>query len=417
MQIPTFRAGMAAASLGRPENSFQLGANRIWKNSFKKVEIAVQSLGATRADAGIILQLNARTIYAGHVRTPEEPWPHLVYSQGFLGSLLQNSPLAPPLNTIESATLSIKAKRLLYLVGQNSTQFNTAQAAILITAQYLGEGPAYGSHLIYFVVPVQDSRYPSTAAMRPVRETGSTHRLIFPVLGGNVAEQYLRFIQGLQSEITVDILPYIDQAIRMDREGSQQYGIAPRASFGLPVGEDNSNFRITGTSVTLEIPGLYDLGVKFQDLSLKLKLKAYFPFTVENDFQGWTLSNVLLPRVAEGLLRFNVAAGVNPTMISPPIFISADRFKTLRIRMANRNVAPQGPSVLRIFWSRRDAGANGFAQSRSQAIQIGSGGGWNDYRIDLTGNPEWTGLVDKIRIDPVNVGSGMPIGIDEIQFE
>ena len=127
-------------------------------------------------------------------------------------------------------------------------------------------------------------------------------------------------------------------------------------------------------------------------------------FTTPDDPLGWSPAHDLgEPTVAGGILKMSITGG-DPYFTSPPFGVLAEKATGFAMRI--RCTKPGG----QIFWAT-DVGG-GFAPARSAEFSFPADGQFHDVTIDLTGQPEWKGNVQGLRID-FNDGPG---GTAELQW-
>lgn len=75
---------------------------------------------------------------------------------------------------------------------------------------------------------------------------------------------------------------------------------------------------------------------------------------------------------------------------------------------ANPLVATTG----QLFWSTVE---QSLGEEASVQFAVPLDGRWHEYVLDLQGHPAWRGVVDRLRLDPVEV-AGVKIEIDEVRL-
>ncbi|MEM1332596.1 MAG: hypothetical protein AAGG08_03975 [Actinomycetota bacterium] len=126
---------------------------------------------------------------------------------------------------------------------------------------------------------------------------------------------------------------------------------------------------------------------------------------------GWTARFDVEPlTVADGALQFTTT-GDDPHFQSGAIVVPSE-FDVLTIRMR----LPEGlTSFGELFWvTDLDGELDG---DKYEDFNVDGTGEFEDIRIDLSTNPEWTGTIRSIRIDPVVSGTDVVGQIDRIWFE
>ena len=154
-----------------------------------------------------------------------------------------------------------------------------------------------------------------------------------------------------------------------------------------------------------------------------LKLPSTDTWRFDSDNEGWTTANI-------GEVRNDCGAFVgttttaDPTMTSPITYLECKRYAKAKIRMLASAHAPKipagGPDVNppteatgQLLWSTTDHVMNGEA---SVTFKVHLDNKWHEYEIDLASNPNWKGVTDRLRFDPVDM-AGVDISVDEIVIE
>lgn len=98
-------------------------------------------------------------------------------------------------------------------------------------------------------------------------------------------------------------------------------------------------------------------------------------------------------------------------MTSPVTYLDCSKYAKARIRMiASAPTATEATG--QFFWSTTE---HGVGEERSVSFKVQLDGKWRDYELDLKSNPNWKGLTDRLRLDPVNL-AGVEISVDEIRL-
>jgi len=79
---------------------------------------------------------------------------------------------------------------------------------------------------------------------------------------------------------------------------------------------------------------------------------------------------------------------------------------------AAKDAATPAPTeaTAQLFWSTTEFGMSG---ERSVTFKVYLDSKWHDYELDLKSNPNWKGLTDRLRLDPVDM-AGVDVFVDEI---
>ncbi len=145
-------------------------------------------------------------------------------------------------------------------------------------------------------------------------------------------------------------------------------------------------------------PDLHDYaaGLPAWDVALPETTLWAFDF----DLQGWTGSSVRDLAVADGAL---VATSVNqdPQLHAPPSYVRAESRRRLLLRLRLTPAQePSGHVTGQVFWTTVQ---RAMCEETSVYFDPLLDGRWHDYSVDLGASPAWAGLVDGLRLDPVNL--------------
>jgi hypothetical protein len=100
----------------------------------------------------------------------------------------------------------------------------------------------------------------------------------------------------------------------------------------------------------------------------------------------------------------------DPALIGPPCMgIPADTVRAVEVRMKVAMLYGSGAAetTAELFWQRK--GDPGFAQERSVLRAVPADGKFHTCRFDVSDQPEWTGLIDRLRLDPIPGAGGFEI--------
>ena len=186
---------------------------------------------------------------------------------------------------------------------------------------------------------------------------------------------------------------------------------------GFLTGSNNlADYRIGGMNIGWEVPGLNDVEMRVQDLSLiytkKEPKSVIFDFNTNGDREGWTAVNIteLADGPQDGRWLFNVGTAT-PMLSSPELSIEAATHNTIRVIIAN-DKNPADKSILKVYWDR--FGESGLREAWSKSIAVDNGGGFQTLDIDMTGTTGWVGEIRHLRVDPILAGDGHAVSIDQI---
>ncbi len=133
-------------------------------------------------------------------------------------------------------------------------------------------------------------------------------------------------------------------------------------------------------------------------------------FNTDGDQQNWTASSTAGTQgVSAGVWNL-VPSGSDPMLVGPAINVAADlaTIVEIGIRSSNSNTSGQ------LFWTVQ--GDAGFSEERSQIFKILGDGQMRSYRFDLAIDPDWSGQITGLRLDPVTTGNGTAVTIDFIRL-
>jgi len=128
-------------------------------------------------------------------------------------------------------------------------------------------------------------------------------------------------------------------------------------------------------------------------------------FDTDGDLEGWTPANFESVEVADGVLR-----GVTQydcQLLSPELNIAADEYTVAEFRVAS-TVTGSGE----VFFARPD---ESFSDARKATHQVYAGEQPRVYRSQVGAQPDWTGTIQRIRLDILNP-AGAQIALDYIRI-
>lgn len=134
-------------------------------------------------------------------------------------------------------------------------------------------------------------------------------------------------------------------------------------------------------------------------------------FNIDGDFEGWTLRKYLQGEVAGGSFNLTVSGGSDPGIMSPAgLGLAAADYRYLKIRMRNQSAGASG----RLYFVTDDH--TSFGASVVGIPLQSNDDKYREYVIDCGDHDHWQGLVQQIRIDPVEGVSQGQVSIDYIRF-
>jgi hypothetical protein len=191
--------------------------------------------------------------YRGHLRRPEEPWPHLLVEQD-----LSRQPALSQL-----ATLRFRVAYQLLRVHTNAPAplqpWHCAQfQAVLLVKNLNQSSPGYEDYL-WFEIPLYDSRYPVPPEYA-AQDTAGSDKFIYSPPGKAFGER--RPADGNWVNVDRDVLPLI-------HDGLQR---AWRENF-MTASRNLADLHVVAFSVGWELPGPLDVEMRFHALSLEATMR------------------------------------------------------------------------------------------------------------------------------------------------
>ena len=149
-----------------------------------------------------------------------------------------------------------------------------------------------------------------------------------------------------------------------------------------------------------------------------LKLPSIDTWRFDSDAEGWTTGDISDVHNDWGAL-VGASTTADPTMTSPVTYLDCSKYAKAHIRMMASAYAPKippgGPDAPAANRSDRPAvlvdDRARRRRSLSVTFKVQLDSKWHDYELDLTSNPNWKGLTDRLRFDPVDV-AGVIISMD-----
>ena len=96
-------------------------------------------------------------------------------------------------------------------------------------------------------------------------------------------------------------------------------------------------------------------------------------------------------------------------MISPLLHLDASRFAAIEVRLAHTTRARDAQLF---FGDERGL----MEDSRSVHWKLKRNGNPQTYRIELRGQPGWTGIITRLRLDPVGTGDGGSVRVESVRL-
>lgn len=134
-------------------------------------------------------------------------------------------------------------------------------------------------------------------------------------------------------------------------------------------------------------------------------------FNLTGNRQGWTANNLSNDTGPDSTGKWIFTANaLDPHIDSPSIEFPATAFSKVEVNIANQNTSTVG----KIYF--KTAAENYYSESKTVLFTCTNGGGWFTHTITMTSNAKWTGKITGIRVDPIETGSGRPLGIDYVRL-
>jgi hypothetical protein len=132
-------------------------------------------------------------------------------------------------------------------------------------------------------------------------------------------------------------------------------------------------------------------------------------FDSDGDTEGWaTESGIGSLDVASGTMTLTTLDD-DPSTMSGPVTVPAS-FDTMVISMR----LPEGSDTIGQVFFLTDNAPN-WSEANSVVFDVIADGEFHEYALDLSGLPGWSGIVKRLRLDPV-AAAGLTVDIDYITF-
>ncbi len=137
---------------------------------------------------------------------------------------------------------------------------------------------------------------------------------------------------------------------------------------------------------------------------------AGWEFNANGNREGWT-ANSTAGDLGVSSGRWNlIPSGSDPILTGPEIDIPANLATMVAIGIRSFSSTATG----QLFW--KVEGDAGFSEARSQTFSLIGGGTMRTYYFDLGADPDWTGRITQLRLDPIATGNGSSIAIDFVRL-
>ena len=336
--------------------------------------------------------------YGGKYRAPDAPWVHLLVQQdiGIAGGAL-------PLSQVSELRWNLNVQ-LLYMDQHIQPGYDPNVYAgifpLYMTIQNLVQGdPEYGKYFWLGLCPYDDRVLMSPLYVNGDNGTGS---LIYSPAFFNFANVSVH--SGSIVHVTGDMMPFV------------RLGLQAAVERGFLHSGNLSKYYVGGMNIGWEVTGLNVGTIEIGNFSLKqytAQNPKSYEFNDDGDSEGWIAVSDL-NQFTKGPLDGRwilVLASDDPQLWSPVVMIDTTIVKKVIINMANDH---SSDNHLQLFWSKDVEGL--FNEEDSFWIEMKADRGWSEYVLDLSHHSRWTGLVRRLRIDPVQRRYGTAFGIDYIRF-
>ncbi|MEX1030235.1 MAG: discoidin domain-containing protein [Paenibacillaceae bacterium] len=129
------------------------------------------------------------------------------------------------------------------------------------------------------------------------------------------------------------------------------------------------------------------------------------------NYEGWTVNNQIdTSIVLDGKIVVHVPTGNNdPNVTSPAISIPASTYKIVELTYRNYT----GNTQAELFWTTT---TTGWGPTLSQSFTTIADSNWHTIQIDLGANANWTGTINRLRLDPTSNGGNGNFVVDSIRI-
>jgi Putative collagen-binding domain of a collagenase/Protein of unknown function (DUF4038) len=133
-------------------------------------------------------------------------------------------------------------------------------------------------------------------------------------------------------------------------------------------------------------------------------------FSTNGNREGWAANATAHDLGVTGGTWNLAPSGSDPILTGPVIDIPAGlaTLVAIGIRSTDSDISGQ------LYW--KVAGDSGFTEARSQTFTLLGGGVSHTFLFDLSGDPNWTGQITQLRLDPVATGHGGSVAIDFVRL-
>ncbi len=226
----------------------------------------------------------------------------------------------------------------------------------------------------------------------------------------------------ISKTINADDINFVQITMKSDKAGLGQLFFTPAgkgftepASFRFKVKGNNQmeTYLITctnkfwkGTIQNLRFDPINPQGANITIKKIKLlnKTELKWTFNAANKFSGWS-PNIFMKNIKYSEDCASFVSGRDPYVTSKPVKIKAELFTQAEI-----TIKTDKDTYIQVFFA---APSKNFAQPTSVTSKLKASEDWQTIELNLTKNKLWTGLIGKLRLDPVGT-SGCNVSIKSI---
>ncbi len=117
--------------------------------------------------------------------------------------------------------------------------------------------------------------------------------------------------------------------------------------------------------------------------------------------QHWAAQNFGDAGIPNGFLRENVN-GTDPQLFGPYCAFAASACPKIYFAARYNMTSPPGSPSAQLFWETNNFGS--FSGARVQSVAVTPSAGWKIYTFNVGTNLAWTGLISRLRLDPIQSG-------------
>lgn len=127
---------------------------------------------------------------------------------------------------------------------------------------------------------------------------------------------------------------------------------------------------------------------------------------------GWAPKDLADFRAEHGAIE-GTSTSNDCQLMSSPTYLRCADYDRITIRMLARATEGGPPTCTgQVFWTTVD---RAWSEELSATFQVPLDGRWHEHTVDLVRSPAWTGMADRIRLDPVDV-AGVAVRVDSIRL-